>query len=186
MTTQPSASRVDGALDEIASLAAKRRYGSFVLRLEILKPDQFVTANMTFNERSVNESEQELFDYPHVRLASFTCHVDMWPDFARRLVSGQLDVNGTNIPVIFSYAGRQEELYVSEGSSGPRDFRFLSSHPQEPYSARPLLGIGLPPCANLADASARFVHKSQAAASHIGEVNTFRYRTSNEKRDRDC
>jgi hypothetical protein len=136
MTTQqtpPNATTI--ALSEIATLVAMRGYGSFTLRLEILKPNRFVTACMRFHDPTVSESKPELFDYSDVILASFTCHIDMWQDFARRLMSGELEVNGIKIPYTFSYSGRQEELYLNEGSSGPRDcFRFIHSTQQDPYS----------------------------------------------------
>jgi len=175
MTTQQiQPNRTAIALGEIATLVTMRKYGSFTLRLEILRPNRFVTACMTFHYPTVGESKQELFDYSDVILASFTCHIDMWEDFARRLMSGELEVNGVKIPYIFSYSGRQEDLYLNEGSSGPRDcFRFIHSTTQDPYSGRPLLGLGLRPYANLADASARYVHQSHAAHSQITEVNTF-------------
>ena len=144
------------------------------MRLEFLKPNRFVTACLSFRETSVGESEQEILEYPDVTLAAFTCHIDMWLDFARRVILGELEVNGGNIPATFSFGRRQEELYVSEGASGPREcFRFFHSNPQDPYTGKPLLGIGLHPYANLADASARYVHQSQAAISQITEVNTF-------------
>jgi schlafen family protein len=175
MTTQqtlPSAN--DSALDEIATLVAKRGYGSFTLRLEVLKPNRFVTACLSFRDLAASESEQEILEYSDVTLATFTCHIDMWRDFARRLIVGELEVSGTKIPATFSYARRQEELYVNEGATGPRDcFRFVHSNVQDPYSGKALLGIGLRPYANLADASARYVHQSQAAISQINEVNTF-------------
>jgi hypothetical protein len=175
MTTQPvQPDRTDLALSEIATLVARRGYGSFTLRLEILKPDRFVTASMRFQRPTVGESSSEVLDYSDVILASFTCHIDMWQDFARRLMFGELEVNGIKISYTFSYSGRQEELYLNEGSSSPRDcFRFIHSTTQDPYSGKPLLGIGLRPYANLADASARYVHQSQAAHSQITEVNTF-------------
>ncbi len=173
-TQQIQPNRTDTALGEIATLVAKRGYASFTLRLAILKPSRFVTACMKFSDRTVGESEQELLDYTDVILASFTCHIDMWHDFARRLMSGELEVNGIKIPYVFSYSGRQAELYLNEGPSGPRDcFRFIHSTVQDPYSGGPLLGLGLCPYANLADASARYVHRSQAAHSQVTEVNAF-------------
>ncbi len=175
MTTQQTPPNpIDGALSEIAMLVARRGYGSFTLRLQVLKPNSFVTACLTFRDSPVSESEQEILVYSDVTLATFTCHIDMWLDFARRLISGELEVDGTSIPATFTFGGRREELYVSEGASGPREcFRFFYSNPQNPYTGKPLLGIGLRPYANLADASARYVHQSQAAISQIAEVNTF-------------
>src|ERR1700679_759913 len=175
MTTQPTPpNATDKALNEIATLVARRGYESFTLRLEVLKPNRLVTACLSFRDPTVGESEQEILEYSDVTLATFTCHVDMWPDFARRLISGELEVNGTKIPAAFSFSRRQEELYVNEGASGPREcFRFTHINPQDPYTGKPLLGIGLLPYANLADASARYVHQSQAASSQITELNTF-------------
>jgi hypothetical protein len=169
-----SPNAAEKGLNEAEVLIARRGYGSFTLRLEILKPNRLVTACMRLHGPPVSDSEQEIFEYSDVVLASFTCHIDMWRDFARRLISGELEVNGTRITSTFSYAGCQEELYLNESSTGPRDcFRFIHSTAQDPYSSRPLLGIGLPPYANLADASARYVHQSQAAHSQITEANIF-------------
>jgi hypothetical protein len=121
MTQQILLSATDSALGEIATLVTRRGYGSFTLRLEVLKPDRFVTACLSFRDTPVSDSQQEILEYSDVILATFTCQVDMWLDFARRLISGELEVYGIKIPATFSYASRQEELYVNEGASGPRD-----------------------------------------------------------------
>jgi len=169
MTTMPTQhERTDMAFREIAASIAKRGYGSFTLRLEILKPNNFVTACMEFHDASVGNSRQEILDYSEAILVSFTCHIDMWHDFARRLISGQLELNGTQIPATFSYASRQEEMYLREGADAPREcFQFTHSSQDNLYSPKPLLGIGLRPYANLADASARFVHQLPVAHSQI-------------------
>jgi len=123
---------------------------------------------MEFRDRAVADSGQEFFDYSEAILASFTCHIDMWQDFARRLISGQLEINGIPIAGAFSYSSRQEEFYLREDANSPREcFQFIDSHQESLHSAKPLLGIGLTPYANLADASARYVHQSPVAQNQI-------------------
>jgi hypothetical protein len=173
-TEQTQPDPTTAAFSEIAALIAKRGYRSFVLRLEILKPNRFVTACMEFHDDPVDDSKQEISDYPEAILASLTCHIDMWQDFARRLVSGKLEINGIQIPATFSYGSRQEELYLREDTNSPREcFQFIHSHQEDLYSAKPLLAIGLTPYANLADASARYVHRSPVAQNQITHEKRF-------------
>lgn len=172
-TKQIQPDRNTAALSEIEAVVAKRGYRSFSLRLEILRPNQFVTARMEFHEQPCSRKDPEIFEYPEVILASLTNDVEMW-QIARQLIEGKLDLFGVKLPYAFSYSGRQEELYLTEWSTCPRDcFRFVGPAAQEPYSPRPLLEIGLQPYASLADASARFVHQSRAAHNQITEVNVF-------------
>jgi Putative DNA-binding domain len=173
-TEQTQPDRNAAALNEIAALVASRTYHSFSLRLEILRPNQFVTARMEFHEQTCSRKEPEVFRYQEVTLVSITNDVEAW-QIARQLITGELEVFGIKLPCVFSYSGRQEEPYLTEWSPYPRDcFRFVGpAATQQPYSPRPLLKIGLPPYANLADAAARFVHQSHAAHSQITELNTF-------------
>ncbi|SRR6266498_514081 len=176
-TEQIQPNRGDIAFSEIAALIAERGYGSFTLRLEILKPNRFVTACMRFHDQIVGDSKQELLDYSEAALASFTCHIDMWQDFARRLISGELDINGVQISAPFSYTSREEDLYLREGASRPRDcFLFTQntqSNQENLYSTKPLLGIGLSPYANIADASARYVHQLPVAHNQTPYAKVF-------------
>jgi hypothetical protein len=59
------------ALQEIDSLITTRKYSSFALRVEILKPNHFVTACIIFGDEAVKDSHQEFLDYPHALLACF-------------------------------------------------------------------------------------------------------------------
>jgi len=61
-TEQNQPDRTDIAFNEISVLIAKRGYNSFTLRLEILKPNRFVTACMKFHDQIVGDSKQEFFD----------------------------------------------------------------------------------------------------------------------------
>jgi hypothetical protein len=128
---------------------------------------------MEFHEQPCSRKDPEIFQYPEVTLVSITNDAEAW-QIARQLIAGQLEVFGIKLPYLFSYIGRQEELYLTEWSPCPRDcFRFVAPAAQDPYSPRPLLGIGLLPYANLTDAAARFVHQSRAGHSQIPEANTF-------------
>jgi len=173
-TEQNQPDRTDIAFNEISVLIAKRGYNSFTLRLEILKPNRFVTACMKFHDQIVGDSKQEFFDYSDAILASFACHIDMWQDFARRLISGELEVNGIQIPSAFSYSHRLEDLYLREGADCLREsFLFTQRNQENLYSAKPLLGIGLCPYANIADASARYVHQLPVAHNQTPHEKTF-------------
>ncbi len=173
-TPQPQPDRTGVAFKEVAALIEKRKYGSFTLRLEILKPNRFVTACMELQDAPVGDSGQEILDYSKAILASFTCHIDMWRDFARRLMSGELEVNGTLIPCVLHYVSRQEELYLREGTRVPRDcFQFSSGSQENLYTPKPLVRLGLSPYANLADASARYVHRLSVAHNQIPYANSF-------------
>jgi hypothetical protein len=173
-TEQIQPDRNIAALNEIEELIARRAYRSFSLRLEILRPNQFVTARMEFHEQPCKHKDPEILHYPEVILVSLTNDIEMWK-VAHQLIAGQLELFGIKLPHVFSYSGRQEELYLTEWSTCPRNcFRFVGP-PQGagPYSPLPLVGIGLRPYANLADAAARFVHQSYAAHNQISEVNIF-------------
>ena len=162
MTNDPRTTCNEETFAEIATLAAKRKYRSFTLRLAIMKPNHFVTGCLTFRPEAVHDSEQEIRNYSDIVLASFTCDIDMWQDFARRLSAGRLEVDGAQIPAQMTYSNRQEELYLDEGASIPRDcFFFRNNDDSHLYSTKPIVGIGQQPYANLADASARYVHHSE-------------------------
>jgi hypothetical protein len=156
------------AFRELEELIAARKYQSFTLRVEILKPNRFVTACMSFAHDQVTESEQRLLDYPHAILASFTCDVDMWLDFALRVINGELEIAGVQIPANLSYSNTNEELYLGQGSNQPRKtFWFSQASTEQLYSNKPLIAPGLPPFANLADAAARFVHEISVGHNQI-------------------
>jgi hypothetical protein len=162
------------ALKEIEELVSAGNYRSFTLRVEILKPNRFVTACMSFDHREVKESEVRVLDYPPAILASFTCDVEMWLDFALRLINGKLEVDGIEIQASLAYASSREELYLGHGSTEPRKtFLFSQSSNEQLFSNEPLIALGLPPFANLADASARFVHRLAVAHNQTPYERTF-------------
>jgi hypothetical protein len=152
------------ALQEINELITRKQYRSFALRIEILKPDQFVTACMIFGYEELENSRFDFLDYPHALLASFECDIEMWQDFGTRLITGKLDVAGITPPADLSYSHTNDELYLGEVISSPRK-TFLFSQPAvgQLFSSKPLVAKGLPPFASLADASARYVHKMAIA-----------------------
>jgi hypothetical protein len=161
------------AFRELEELVAARKYRSFTLRVEILKPNRFVTACMSFAHDQVNKSEQQLFDYPHALLASFTCDVDMWLDFALRVINGELEIAGIQIPAHLSYSNTSEELYLGQRSNQPRKtFWFSQTSTEQLYSNKPLVAPGLPPFANLADAAARYVHEIKVAHNQTPHERT--------------
>jgi hypothetical protein len=164
MTEQKQSDRNQKVLSEIAVLVAARKYRSFTLRVEILKPNHFVTACISFDHRTVEESDQKILDYPHAILASFTCDVQMWLDFATRLADGRFEFAGIAVPTALSYSDTTDELYLGEQASRPRKcFLFSQTGNEQLYSSKPLVAVGLPPFANLADASARYVHEIPVA-----------------------
>jgi hypothetical protein len=96
-TAQIQPDRNTAALAEIEAVVAKRAYRSFSFRLEILKPNQFVTARMECHDEPCSRRDPEIFRYPEVILASLTNDVEMW-QIARQLIEGKLDLFGVKLP----------------------------------------------------------------------------------------
>ncbi len=146
MSEQKQPTPEEKAFSELEELVAAQTYRSFTLRIEILKPNRFVTACMSFAHGQVNEREPQVFDYPHALLASFTCDVDMWLDFALRIINGELEIAGTLIPANLTYSNTIEELYLGQGSNQPRKtFWFSQTSTEQLYSTKPLVAPGLLP-----------------------------------------
>ena len=115
-------------LQEIESLINSRGYGSFTLRVEIMKPNRFVTGCMTFDQKSVAEGLQTVLDYSTAILGSFTRGAEMWRDFATRLLTGKLEIAGTVPLTDLSYSNMNDELYLGGQNNHPRQ-SFLFSQP---------------------------------------------------------
>lgn len=173
MTERAQLENEEKAFKDIEELVSTGNYRSFTLRVEILKPNRFVTACMSFDHREAMESDRVLH-YPQAILASFSGGVDTWLDFALRLMSGELEVDGINIPANLSYSNAEDELHLERGGNQPRKtFWFSQSENDQLYLNKPLIAPGLPPFANLADASARFVHQTAVAHNQIPHERTF-------------
>jgi hypothetical protein len=174
MTEQAQFENEEKAFNEIEELVSTGNYRSFTLRVEILKPNRFVTACMSFDHREVKESEMRVLDYPQVMMASFSDGVDAWLDLALRLMNGELEIDGVKIPANLSYSNAEDELHLGRGGDQPRKtFWFSQSGNDQLYLNKPLVAPGLPPFANLADASARFVHQVAVAHNQTPYERTF-------------
>jgi hypothetical protein len=166
--------RTLSALDEIETLIKASRYEHFTLRVEALKPNHFVTASLQFHHGKISESKQQFHQYPDALLASFTCDIKMWRDFATRLINGHFEVAGTELKENLEFAEASEQLYFGEAIKNPRKtFSFSHNNPGQLYSPKALVALGQPPFANLADASARYVHEIPVPHNQIPYEKTF-------------
>jgi hypothetical protein len=163
----------DAPLAEIAKTVGKQQYRSFTLRLEISKPNYLVTSCLTFDKQEMAESKWACQDYAEATLASFRCGIDMWLDFTRRMLNGRLILeNGLEISGELSFIQNVKDLAMGTESAQPREyFIFASDQRSNLNSDQPLIAIGLPTYANLADASARYVHRLRALHNNIQFVN---------------
>src|SRR6185312_1638042 len=112
----------------------------------------------------MNEDDPQTIEYPNAILASYNGPAETWHDWAIRAMTGQLNIGGVYAPADLGFYTTNDELYLTEGSSSPRKC-FLFSQPgnETLFSNKPLVGIGLPAFANLADAAARYVHQIPVA-----------------------
>jgi hypothetical protein len=166
--------RTLNALNEIETLIKASLYEHFILRLEVLKPNDFVTASMQFHHGTINESQQQLHEYSNALLASFTCDIQMWRDFATRLIDGDFEIAGTTLRTNLEFAEATEQLYFGEAIRNPRkSFSFSHNNPGQLHSSKALVALGQPPFANLADASARYIHEIPVPHNQIPYEKTF-------------
>jgi hypothetical protein len=161
------------AFEEMEALVIARNYRSFTFRIAVLRPNRFVTACMSFSNHEAVDNDI-LFHYPQAVLASFTREVDTWLDFTLQVMNGELEVSGIQIPAHLEYSNAEEELYLGQGRTQPRKtFWFSQSGNDRLHSNKPLVAPGLPPFANLGDASARFVHEIAVAHNQVPYERTF-------------
>jgi hypothetical protein len=79
-------------------------------------------------------------------------------------MTGKLDIAGILPPADLSYSHTNDELYLGKNVNHPRKtFSFSQPAVGQLFSSKPLVAIGLPPFANLADAAARYVHEIAVA-----------------------